>query len=169
MNKKRPRWLRWLRWLAIFISCWATVVPTLLALRIRHRVLSAVAAAQSVRLEEFRGGEVLTKVELTSQQRETVRRALPIVPDIGLPGMINLCFVPHHRVVTRDTAGQESAFTICFGCDEARVARGAIFMTPFLWRSSLRRLFTDHQIPVRGLGEYSTLVLPASAGANPGG
>lgn len=156
MNKKRPGWLRWLCWLAVFAAFWVTVVPTLQAFWIRHRVLSAVRSAQSVRLEEFRGGEVLTKVELTSQQREAVRRALPIVPDIGLPGMIALCFVPHHRVVTRDAAGQESAFTICFGCDEARVERGAIFMTPFLWRSSLRRLFTDHQIPVRGLREYST-------------
>ncbi len=163
MKKHRPRWLRWLRWLGIFVACWVTVVPTLQALWIRDLVLSAVRSAQSVRLEEFRGGEVLSKVELTSQQRAAVRRALPIVPDIGVPGMVTLCFVPHHRGVTRDATGQESAFTICFGCDEARVGRGGIFMTPFLWRSSLRRLFADHHIPVRGLREYSKPVPPNNA------
>src|SRR5687768_3055184 len=110
--KKRRKWPRWLRWLVIFMACWFIVIPTIQALWIRHQVLSSVRSAQSVRLEEFRGREVLNKLELTPEQRKVVRRALPIVPDIGIPGLIALCFVPHHRVVTRDAAGQESAFII---------------------------------------------------------
>jgi hypothetical protein len=98
---------------------------------------------------------VRAKMELTYGQRDAIRHALPIVPDLGMPGLISLCFVPHHRIVMRDAAGQETKFTVCFGCDEVQLADGNIFMTPFLWRSSLRRLFTEHGIPVRDLREYS--------------
>ena len=127
---------------------------------IRHQVLSAVRSAQSVRLEEFRGGVVLTKVELTSEQRAAVRAALPIVPDTGLPGVIALCFSPHHRIIARDASGEEFTFTVCFGCDEAKIEQGSIFMTPLLWHSSLRQLFTDHNIPIRALSDYYKPVSP---------
>jgi hypothetical protein len=160
MKNTRRRWLRWLRWAGIFVAVWVTVVPTIQLLWIRHRVLSAVRSAQSVRLEEFSFGKVLTSVEFTSNDSNWIRPAMPIRPDIGCPGMIDLCFIPHHRIVTRDRAGLEWTFTICFHCDEGRIGRGNIFMTPYLWRSSLRRLFTENHVPIRAEYSYSEPATP---------
>lgn len=111
-------------------------------------------SAETVRLEGFDdNGDVLARVELDTRQREAVASALPLRPDIGIPGLIAYCFVPHHRIVARDAAGQDVVFLLCFECDELRFQQGPIRMTPLLWRSSLRRLFTDHKIPVRDASE----------------
>ena len=129
----------------------------------------AFEAARSVRLEEFlpnelRGpvskGKVLNRVELSVEQRKAVVSAIPMTPDIGVPGFILLCYMPHHRVVTTNSDGGEVAFEICFGCDEVSFAQGPVVMTPFAWRSSLRRLFTDYGIPVQTRDEYRRLQFP---------
>jgi hypothetical protein len=137
---------RLLCWFAVFVAGWSTVVPTVQALWIRHQVVSAVRSAQSVRLEEFEGVGVLSKVDLDVEQRNAVASALPIVPDVGWPDTVRRCFVPHHRVIARNAYGQEFAFTVCFGCEQVMTLRAGIFATPFLWRSTLRRLFNDHKI-----------------------
>ena len=134
---------------------------------VRHQVLSAVRSAQSVRLEEFRGDVVLTQVELTAGQRAAVGAALPMVPDFGLPGVIPLCFSPHHRIIARDGSGAEFTFTVCFGCENAEIKQGPIFMTPWLWHASLRRLFTDHNIPIRSLSDYSKPVATNTPNTTP--
>jgi len=129
----------------------------------------AFETARSVRLEEFlphdgsgpvSSGTVLNKVELSTEQKKAVVSAIPMTPDIGMPGFMPLCYMPHHRVVMTKPDGREIAFEICFGCDEVSFAQGKIVTTPFLWRSSLRRLFTAHGISVRTREEYMDLQFP---------
>ena len=168
--KPKRRWLRWLlKWLAIVISCWVIIIPSLQAFWLRHQIVAAFEAARSVRLEEFlpselsgpvSRGTVLNKVELSMEQRKAVVSAIPMTPDSGVPGFILLCYMPHHRVVMTNSDGGEVAFEICFGCDEVSFAQGPVVMTPFVWRSSLRRLFTDHGILVRTKDEYRKLQFP---------
>jgi hypothetical protein len=167
--KPRRRWLKWLKWLAIVIGCWVIVIPSLQALWLRHRVVSAFEAARLVCLEEFlpselsgpvSKGKVLNSVELSAEQRKALVSAIPMTPDIGVPGSILLCYMPHHRVVMTNPDGGQVAFEICFGCDEFSFAQDPVVMTPFLWRSSLRGLFTDHGIPVRTKDEYRKLQFP---------
>jgi hypothetical protein len=160
LKQPRPRWLRRLRWFGIFIVCWIAIVPTLQALWLRHRVVSAIRSPQSIRLEEFIGIQLLTKVELTHGQYEAVASALPIRPDIGAPGMPpRLCWMPHHRVVMTNADGNEVSFEVCFKCDQVAFDKERIWDTPYLWRASLRKLFTDHGVPVRAKDEYTKLRL----------
>lgn len=84
---RRRRWLRWLLWPTGLLAFWLVGIPTLQAFMIRHRVVSAVEAAQSVRLEEFGVEGVLTAVELGPEQRRAVASAMPLLPDVGVPGM----------------------------------------------------------------------------------
>ncbi len=167
--KPKRRWLRWLKWTAIVIACWVTVIPSLQALSLRRRIVTALNAASSIRLEEFlpkelsgpvSKGTVLNTVELNTEQRKAVLSAIPMTPDIGVPGVILLCYMPHHRVVMTNADGGEVAFEICFLCDEVSFAHDSIVMTPFLWRSSLRRLFTEQKIPIRTRDEYWKLMHP---------
>ncbi len=147
----KRRWLRLLRWPAIVLASLVIGIPTLQAFILRFRVLSAVRSAQSVRLEEIGGGdmELLNAVELSPEQRKEVASAMPLLPDVGTFGMFKLCFVPRHQIVARGPAGQDFVFQVCFECDQVRVQEGLIFGTPVFWRSPLRRLFTEHKIPVR--------------------
>ena len=146
------RMFRWLRWFAIFIICFTIIIPTLQAFWVRHQVLSAVNSAQSVRLEAFnrfaKPPKTIT-VELNAEQRKTIASALPIVPDVGIPFLPLACFIPHHRLITRDASGNEFVFLICFGCDQLKINDGMILGTPFLWHSSLRNLFTENKITLQ--------------------
>jgi hypothetical protein len=71
--------------------------------------------------------------------------------------MMSMCFIPHHRVAALDSAGHRFVFRVCFACDEVNVQEEMPFMTPPLWQSSLRRLFTDHKVQIRGAKEYFRL------------
>jgi hypothetical protein len=151
-KSKYKRIFRWLRWFAIFIICFTIVIPTLQALWIRHRVLSAVDSAESVRLEAFnrfaRPPKIFT-VKLDTEQRKAIASALPIVADFGIPGLYTLCFVPHHRLIAHSADGKDFVFLICFTCDEMKINDGNILETPFLWHSSLRNLFMENKIPLQ--------------------
>lgn len=166
MTKPKRRWLRWLKWLAVVVACWVFVIPSIQALWWRHRIVSAFKAARSVRLEEFlpselggpvSKGRVLNAVELSAEQGKALVSAIPMAPDIGTPGFILLCYMPHHRVVIANPDGNQLALEICFSCDEFSFAQGSVVTTPLLWRSPLRRLFSDHGIPIRTKQEYTTL------------
>jgi hypothetical protein len=158
MERLRSKGLRWLLWLAGFLAVLVIVIPTVQAFSIRHQVVSAVDAAQSVRLEEVGdGGAILSSAELDPKQRRAVASAMPFLPNLGVPGMISMCFIPHHRVVALDSAGHRFVFRVCFACDELNVQEEMPFMTPPLWQSSLRRLFTDHKIQIRSAREYYRL------------
>jgi hypothetical protein len=151
-KSKYKRIFRWLRWFAIFIICFTIVIPTLQALWVRHQVLSVINSAQSVRLGAFsrfaKPPKVIT-VELNTEQRKAITSALPIVPDIGIPGLYTLCFVPHHRLIAHSADGKDFVFLICFTCDEMNINDGKILETPFLWHSSLRNLFRENKIPLQ--------------------
>jgi hypothetical protein len=111
--------------------------------------LSAVSLAQSVRLEgfsRFSKPPKIIAVELNTEQRKTIASGLPIVPDIGIPGLKTLCFLPHHRLIARDANGKEFGFLICFNCDEMKIDDGMILEMPFLWHSSIRNLFAENKI-----------------------
>ena len=129
--------------------------PTINALRVRHSVATALQHAKSVRLEEFAFHVPLASVELPRDQWPQVLAAMPIVPDVGVPGSVRMCFIPHHRVIVTDQQGQPLAFTVCFACDQAHTERMGIFATPYLWCGPLRRLFTDHAIRIRTDREYT--------------
>ncbi len=153
MARRRLRVLLYI--LAALLLCLFVGWPTINAFRIRHEVASAVRNAWSVRLEEYRNSEVLTSVELPREEWGTVTSSLRIAPDIGIPFMISLCFVPHHRVVIVDDRGRSVILSVCFRCDEMATESSAILSTPYLWRSPLRLLFIDHHVPVRSERKYA--------------
>ena len=128
--------------------------PTLYALVIRERTNNALQQAQSVRLEEFVSEIPLTSVELPKEQWSQITAHLPIVPDIGIPGSVKLCFIPHHRIVITGPDQEKVIFTICFGCDQATVGNSGIFALPYIWSATLQNLFTSHQIRIRNDREY---------------
>ena len=78
-----------------------------------------------------------------------------MVPDLGIPGSVKMCFIPHHRIVITNPSQQQLVFTVCFGCDQATVGNSRIFALPYLWSQPLRDLFTSHQIRLRSDREYT--------------
>ena len=104
----------------------------------------------SVRLEEYSFHTVLTSRTLSPTEYIHVTDALPLWPDIGIPGSSSMCFIPHHRVVITDrVTQQETTFAVCFHCDEVCLSGHQILQTPYAWRRSLRQLFSQHDIPIR--------------------
>ncbi len=74
--------------------------------------------------------------------RASLIRVLPaIVPRRGLPMSLKLCFVPHHRIISRDSDGVEFLLEICFECDQARHTGSPIYDMPPLGSMNLRQLF----------------------------
>ena len=146
----QKRWRRWLRKAVIGLAVVFIGIPTLQAFVLHFRVMSAVLLARSVRLEAFDfDGAVLAKAELDGKQRKEIASAMPLLPDIGVPGLMALCFVPRHRIVASAPSGEEKEFLVCFECDQLGFFGSLVSATPFFWRSPLRRLFTGHGIPVR--------------------
>jgi hypothetical protein len=158
-SPRKVRWLRRLRRSMIFLACLFVGIPTLEAVVLSFRVLWAVGSAQSVRLEAFDFEGNVVAAELDRSERKDIALAMPPLPDVGVPGLTALCFVPHHRIVTRASSGQEKEFLVCFECEQLGFFGSLVSSTPFLWRSSIRRLFTNHGIPVQEPGERFTLSL----------
>ena len=138
----------------IVFVCW----PTVDAYVIRGEVVSALEHAQSARLEEFSGTNILTTLELSTEERRQITSALPVTPDVGAPFLGELCFVPHHRVVITDQEGKKFVLTVCFQCDQVETDTLGILGTPYLWRASIRHLFSSHGIPIRDLREYDRML-----------
>lgn len=157
MDRPRPSPKRWRRWLRRLVIGFALVVigvfigiPTAQAFLLHFRVMRAVNSAQSVRLEAFDFmGNVLAKAELDRKQRREIAAAMPLLPDIGVPGLMALCFVPRHRIVTQASSGQAREFLVCFECDQLGFFDSLVSSTPFFWRSPLRRLFSGHGVRVQ--------------------
>ena len=158
-SPRKVRWRRRLRRSMIFLACLFVGIPTLEAFALSLWVLWAVGSAQSVRLEAFDFEGNVVAAELDRSQRKDIALAMPPLPDLGVPGLTALCFVPHHRIVTRASSGQEKEFLVCFECDQIGFFSSLVSSTPFLWRSSIRHLFTRHGIPVQEPGERFTLSL----------
>jgi hypothetical protein len=155
-NMKRI--LRLLLFAFVVLVLWLLLIwPTLDAFVIRREVHSALQRATSVRLQEYAGLAVLTAVVLPRSEWHRVAAALPVVPDAGLPAIIRKCFWPHHRVIIVDERGAELILRVCFTCEEIATGSSGVHGTPYLWRSSLRRLFTEQKIPIRDEHEYSKL------------
>jgi hypothetical protein len=154
--------------LAVLVLWLLVIWPTLDAFVIRREVRSSLQRASSVRLQEYAGLAVLTTVDLPRSEWHRVVGAIPVIPDTGIPLLVKMCFWPHHRVVVTDDHGGEFIFRVCFYCDEVATDSSGIRSTPFLWRSSLRRLFTEQKIPIRDEHEYTKLQKLAyqSDGAN---
>ncbi len=163
MRKGRRRLKRACVYALSGVLCLVLIVPSLQALMVRLRVSSALRSASSVRLEEYvrgyfpRTNYVLTAAVLKGSQRSDVLSALPVRPDIGIPGLIARCFHPQHRVVIGDDTGEDLVLEVCFGCEEIRLSGSSVMMTPSLWQTSLRRLFIDHQIPIRDRRDYASI------------
>ena len=132
--------------------------PTVDAWRIRHGIAAALREAGSVRLEEFAFHRTLATVELPRAEWPQIVAALPVVPDFGMPGLVKMCFIPHHRIVVTDRQGGQREFTVCFQCDQLKVDRTRIRATLYLWQGSLRRLFRSHQVLIRSDREYNRLL-----------
>lgn len=125
-------------------------IPTVFVLRTRFQISSALRSASAVRLEEYSSGKVLSRHPLTPTEFQRVTDAVPITADFGIPGVIAMCFVPHHRVIITDRATQLSTtFDVCFSCEQMQLAGSDILPTPSAWRQPLRRLFLRHDIPIR--------------------
>jgi hypothetical protein len=135
------------------------VWPTVSALLLRRELAYALQRAHAVRLEEHEGSQVLSSVELPRSEWREVIRSFPIVPDVGVPLLVKLCFIPHHRIVVIPEQGEQFIFRVCFDCEQVATESSGILSTPYLWRSSVHRLFTEHQIPIRDLQEYHKLAI----------
>lgn len=154
----RPRQHRYFLISLAALLCFGCVLwPSVRGWSARWQVVAALDRATFVRLEEYSFGEVLTSVELPRSEWSKVSSALLPAPDIGMADSITLCFVPHHRVVIANERGKSFRLTLCFQCDQATTESSKIFATPYAWRSRLRRLFTEHQIPIRDGKEYNLL------------
>jgi hypothetical protein len=138
----------------IIFVCW----PTVDAYVIHREVVSALEQSQSARLEEFSGTNILTTLELSKEERRQITSALPITPDVGAPFLMSLCFVPHHRVIITDREGTNFVLTVCFQCDQVETDTLGILSTPYLWRASIRDLFSSHGIPIRDSHEYGHIL-----------
>jgi hypothetical protein len=145
--------------LLVLVICLFVVWPTVSAMLIRREVVSALRRARTVLLEEYVGNRVLTTVELPRGKWHEVVQALPVVPDMGIPLLVKLCFDPHHRIVLADEHGRYFTFSVCFECDQVATDSSSIIGTPYLWRSSVRRLFSEHQIPIRNSREYGRILI----------
>jgi hypothetical protein len=87
MHRPRTRRLRRLLWPAGLLGVLVIVIPTVQAFSIRHQIVSAVDAAQSVRLEEVGDdGALLTSAELGPDQRKAVASAMPFLPNLECRG-----------------------------------------------------------------------------------
>jgi hypothetical protein len=136
------------------------VWPSSNAYMIHRELVHSLQHAQTVRLEEFSGTNILTALELSHEQWPqvaSVASSAPIVPDLEIPLVETLCFIPHHRIVMRDEQGKDSIFSVCFECEKVKTEEFGEMEMPYLWRASLRRLFTNHKIPVREMAEYFRL------------
>lgn len=123
---------------------------------IHRELVHSVQHARLVRLEEFSGTNILTVLELSHNQWPQVATSASIVLNFRTP-LVAACFNPHHRIVVQDEQGKDFIFTICFECEKVETEEFGVIVMPYLWRSSLLRLFTNHKIPVRGIIEYSRL------------
>ena len=140
--------------LGAFVIAVVVVVPSISALRARHRLASAIGPTTSIRLEEFQDDSILTSQPLDLEQSRSVLRALPLLPDAGIPGIIKFCYIPHHRIVVSDSSGAtRRTMSVCFGCEQFAFDDSDVAPTPFAWRQPLRRLFVQHGIPIRS--EYA--------------
>lgn len=115
---------------------------------ISWRLREALSSAQSVRLEAFVHKKVVAQRELDAREREDVLRALSIAPQFPVPLYIKMCFIPHHRMVVRDSRGGEAEYLICFSCDQYRFPGTGIRDMPPGWPAAVRRLYERHDLPL---------------------
>lgn len=146
----------------LVIAILAFVVPFIVwpsrnAYIIHRELVHSLQHARTVRLEEFLETNILTVLELSHDQWPQVASAAPLVPDFKTPLVETACFNPHHRIVVQDKQRKDFTFTVCFECEKVKTEEFGVIMTPYLWQSSLLRLFSNHKIPVRGIMEYSRL------------
>lgn len=145
-NKRRRR-LFWA--MLILVVLYALVTPTLGVFIARAQLASATQSASAIRLEEFSGSLTLTTRTLAPSEFQQVAEAVPITWDYGTPGLVRLCFTPHHRIVITSGALQrEKTFAICFRCDQVKFTSG-IMDSPSAWHQPLRHLFLRNTIPIR--------------------
>src|SRR5580704_4610462 len=145
----------------LIIAILALIVPFIVwpsrnAYTIRRELVHSLQHARTVCLEEFSGTNILTVLELSHDQWPQVVSATPMVPDFDTH-LVAACFDPHHRIVAKDEQGKNFVFTVCFECGKVKTEESGVIVTPYLWRSSLLRLFTNHNIPVREKMEYFRL------------
>jgi hypothetical protein len=144
-------------WLAILTTI-LVILPIALLLYVMHfrmisyrdQITNAIHSAQAVRLEEFDDdGKILSRRDLDAERRARANESIGGDLSGGLPFTLDMCFVPHHRVIARDAKGSEFTFTICFECNEAAIIGSGPFGMPIKWRSSLRRLFEENGFLVK--------------------
>jgi hypothetical protein len=147
------------------IALWITILTTILVIlpivlfqtvihsrmiSRRDQITNAIHSAQAVSLEEFDDdGKILSRRELDAEQRAKANESIGGDLTGGVPFTLDMCFVPHHRMVARDAKGLDFTFTICFECDEAAITGSGPFFMPIKWRSSLRRLFEENGFLVK--------------------
>ena len=140
---------RILIYVGVFAFTLFVLVPTAFVFRMRFQISAAVRSASSVRLEEHSFGNVLSTRTLTPAEFQQVNEAVPITLDYGVPGLIALCFIPHHRVIIADATQQQTTFEVCFSCEQVQLSGHFLLPTPSAWRQPLRQLFLRHDIPIR--------------------
>lgn len=135
-----------------FVGC-----PTADLLRTRLAISSALRSPSSIRLERR---DLVNPPTTSPVSADEIRDALPFAVDVGIPGLMAMCFIPHHRVVITDAAThRDRIFEVCFHCDQMQFAGRGIRFTPFLWREPLRKL---------GMAIRVDVPRPAGRGRSPG-
>jgi hypothetical protein len=154
--RKWPRWIHWIvRCLILLIISlivvWALVfivLPETAVASRRQRIVAALASAQSVRVEEFQESKILSQHDLDATQRASLILLIPAIVSRSLPISFKMCFDPHHRIVTRDSAGIEFTLTICFECDQAQHTGSQIYDMSPSGSAALRQLFKQNGVHV---------------------
>jgi len=115
----------------------------------RRQIAEAVRGAARVRLEEYTTFRRLKSEPLAAADFHEVVEALPVTWQVGIPGLVMYCYVPHHRVVITDAQGRETTLGVCFGCNQLKLDRGGVWNAPEAWQQPLRALFLRHEVPIR--------------------
>jgi hypothetical protein len=131
-------------------------IPTWTLLTEKWAIESALKNAKSVELIHYNpysqmlGSEMIygTK-ELDPKDFHKISDAFPLSIDVGFPVDGYTCiFAPHHRIVITDADGKQTVIRVCFICDHCQVGNDeSTFITPYVWRSSLRQFFIEEGLP----------------------
>ena len=120
--KNPNRWRRSLIYVGIAVFTLFVGVPTAHVILTRAQIASALRSASSVRLEEHSFDKVLSTHQLAPAEFQRVSEAIPITPDFGIPGLLAMCFIPHHRVIIADASQQQKTFEVCFSCEQVQLS-----------------------------------------------
>ncbi len=148
----KKKWLRRILVLAaVFVllpGLTCALLPGYVERTRREQILREIGSAQTVRVEEFDDPKnPKKKHELTAAERATLLKILPSIVPKWYRLVLELCFVPRHRIVARSANGEEFTIEICFECDLVQHTGSEIYDLPKAGRAAVLGFLREIDIP----------------------